>query len=289
MKKFSLLLLATITFLSAFAQVPQGISYQAVAFNSGGSPVVNSNVGVKISVLDNSANGTVVYEETHTKLTNAQGLFNLNIGEGTPTLGTFAAINWATNSKFLKVEIDPAGGTNYTSVGTNQLMSVPYALHSYTVDNILASNIIGGIEPDSNGIALYTSSKAYAYSNGQWYEQITNGTPSEIISTSNVIGVITSSRAYAFSNGQWYEQITNGTPFKIVGNSGILGVITSSKAYSFSNGQWYEQTTNGSPQVVLAKRGVIFVYTSSRVYAFDKQTNQWHEQVLNGQVIDYLR
>jgi len=127
MKKF-LLLSALFVSSLIFAQVPQGVSYQAIALNGSGNPVVSSNVGLKLSVLNTSATGTVVYAETQTKTTNAQGLFNLVIGQGTPTSGTFAGINWATGSKFLKVEMDAAGGTNYTLVGTTQLLSVPYAM-----------------------------------------------------------------------------------------------------------------------------------------------------------------
>lgn len=131
------LLLFLVLFISIFgySQVPQGISYQAVAFNTSGNPVVNGNVGVRISILDNSISGTVVYTEAHTKSTNSQGLFNLNIGQGIPSFGTFSDINWGANSKFLKVEVDPAGGTNYINIGTNQLMSVPYALYSKESEN----------------------------------------------------------------------------------------------------------------------------------------------------------
>jgi hypothetical protein len=132
--KNSLLLALFVSFFG-YSQVPQGIGYQAVAFNSSGNPVVNGTVGVKISILDNSISGTVVYSETHLKSTNSQGLFNLNIGQGTPASGTFSTINWGTISKFLKVEVDTAGGTNYTNVGTNQLMSVPYSLYSKESEN----------------------------------------------------------------------------------------------------------------------------------------------------------
>lgn len=128
--KNSLSLLAFLVTFFCYSQVPQGLSYQAVALNTAGEPVANENVGVKISILDNSNSGTVVYSETHIKTTNAQGLFNLNIGQGTTTFGTFSTINWGANSKFLKVEVDPTGGTNYTNIGTNQLMSVPYSLYS---------------------------------------------------------------------------------------------------------------------------------------------------------------
>ncbi|MGK4568892.1 hypothetical protein [Flavobacterium sp. 3HN19-14] len=125
MKKILLLLLVSI---SAFAQVPQGISYQAIALNGSGTPVANGNVGVRLTVLDNAANGTALYTETQTKTTNANGLFNLVIGQGSVVAGTFAGINWKTNLKFLKVELDATGGSNYVLVGTTQLLSVPYAM-----------------------------------------------------------------------------------------------------------------------------------------------------------------
>ncbi|WP_294299998.1 hypothetical protein [uncultured Chryseobacterium sp.] len=115
------------------AQVPQAFSYQTIAFNAAGAPIANGNVSFRISILDNSATGTVLYTETQTKTTNAKGLVNLNIGQGTATTGNFGGINWGTNTKFVKVEMDPAGGSNYTNVGVNQLMSVPYAQVSKTV------------------------------------------------------------------------------------------------------------------------------------------------------------
>ncbi len=126
MKKILLAFALTISFL-ATAQVPQGISYQAIAMN-GTIPVANGNVGIKLSVLNLTATGTAVYVETQTKTTNAQGLFNLVIGQGAPVTGTFAGINWGNGAKFLKVEMDTAGGTNYALVGTTQLLSAPYAM-----------------------------------------------------------------------------------------------------------------------------------------------------------------
>jgi hypothetical protein len=127
MKKILLLSALFISFLT-FAQVPQGISYQAIALNGSGTPVVSSNVRVKLSILDTSASGTVLYSETQLKMTNAQGLFNLVIGQGTLVSGAFNTINWGANSKFLKVEMDITGGTTYAAVGTTQLLSAPYAL-----------------------------------------------------------------------------------------------------------------------------------------------------------------
>ena len=115
---------------SIFAQAPQKMSYQAVLRNTSGALVSSSSVGMQISILQGSATGTVAYSETQTASTNANGLVSLEIGAGTVVTGTFAGINWANGPYFIKTETDPAGGTNYSITGTNQLMSVPFALFS---------------------------------------------------------------------------------------------------------------------------------------------------------------
>ena len=115
---------------SIFAQAPQKMSYQAVIRNTSGALVTSTPVGMKISVLQGTATGTVAYSETQTASTNANGLVSLEIGSGTIVTGTFAGINWANGPYFIKTETDPTCGTAYTISGTNELMSVPYALFS---------------------------------------------------------------------------------------------------------------------------------------------------------------
>ena len=115
---------------SIFSQAPQKMSYQAVIRNTSGALITSTSVGMKISILQGTATGTVAYSETQTASTNANGLVSLEIGSGTVVLGIFASINWATGPYFIKTETDPLGGTNYSITGTNELMSVPYALFS---------------------------------------------------------------------------------------------------------------------------------------------------------------
>ena len=115
---------------SIFAQAPQKMSYQALIRNTSGALVTFTSVGIKISILQGTATGNVAYSETQIASTNANGLVSLEIGSGTVVSGTFAGINWATGPYFIKTETDPAGGTNYSIIGTSQLMSVPYALFS---------------------------------------------------------------------------------------------------------------------------------------------------------------
>ena len=111
-------------------QVPEKMSYQSVVRNAANQLVINQNVGVKFSILKSSATGAVVYAETQNSTTNSNGLFTTNIGSGTVISGSMASINWANDVYFIKSEIDLAGGSNYTITGTQQLLSVPYALNA---------------------------------------------------------------------------------------------------------------------------------------------------------------
>jgi hypothetical protein len=134
------LLTVSITICSFFAstlyaQTPQAIPYQAVARNSGGALMLNKAISLRFTIHDGSSSGAIVYQETQSAVTDNQGLFTLNIGSGTVVSGTFSSINWGTGSKFLQVEMDAAGGTTYTDMGTQQMLSVPYALYAEKSNN----------------------------------------------------------------------------------------------------------------------------------------------------------
>jgi hypothetical protein len=129
MKKNVLLLMIALSIgLLTHAQVPQAVPYQAVARNAAGNLVANQNISIRLSILDGSAGGPIAYRERHTVTTNQFGLFTVNIGQGTILNGAFPSINWGVNAKYLKVELDPAGGNSFINMGTSQLLSVPYAL-----------------------------------------------------------------------------------------------------------------------------------------------------------------
>src|ERR1035437_7105818 len=130
MKKIFTFLSAVLLSTYMFAQAPQKMSYQAVIRNSSSKLIASTTVGMQISILQGSVTGTSVYVETQSPSTNANGLVSLEIGGGTVVSGTFATIDWANGSYFIKTETDPTGGTNYTIIGTSQLLSVPYALFS---------------------------------------------------------------------------------------------------------------------------------------------------------------
>ena len=133
MKKITLLFVS-LWLMTAFviAQIPQAFKYQAVARTSSGNLIQNQLVAFRISILQGSPSGTLLYQERHTTNTNNYGLANLDIGNGTVLSGIFSSINWSVGQMYIKVELDPLGGTAYQNMGTMQLLSVPYALHSNT-------------------------------------------------------------------------------------------------------------------------------------------------------------
>jgi uncharacterized protein (TIGR02145 family) len=147
MKKLFSLLFVCAIIIDVSSQSPQKISYQAVIRDADNVLVTSHAIGMRISILQGSASGMVIYTETQTPTTNENGLVSIEIGGGTG----FDAINWAAGSCFLKTETDPTGGTNYTISGTSQLLSVPYALYAKTSTedvglrqriNILEDNLI---------------------------------------------------------------------------------------------------------------------------------------------------
>jgi uncharacterized protein (TIGR02145 family) len=108
---------------------PQKVNYQAVALTAGGQTVKNQAIKLRLSIVDSSATGTVLYTETHQPTTDGAGQFSVFLGGGTATLGTFSNIAWGNGKdKFLKAEADVTGGPNYVLMGTSQIVSLPYAI-----------------------------------------------------------------------------------------------------------------------------------------------------------------
>lgn len=131
------LLLALCSFTELLAQSPNLISYQAVVRNSSNVLITNKQIGLRISILKGGFMGSPVFIELHNPTTNSNGLFTIEIGNGTNIQGSISQINWSNDVYFLKTELDPAGGSNYSIIGTSQFLSVPYSMHSRTADTAL--------------------------------------------------------------------------------------------------------------------------------------------------------
>lgn len=125
------------------AQAPQGFSYQAVARNNSGVAVTNQSIGLKINLRQGTASGAIEYSETHTVTSSNIGLLNLVVGGGTVAIGTFNTIDWSAGPYFIEISMDVTGGTNYVLMGTQKLMSVPYALYAANGGTTGAQGITG--------------------------------------------------------------------------------------------------------------------------------------------------
>src|SRR6218665_123961 len=115
-------------FIGVSQTVPQRINYQGIVRSATGNPFVSKPINVKFQVLQGSPGGSVVFTEMQNLSTNNLGLFNTQIGNVNTT--GLNAINWGANNYYLEISIDTTGNGNPVLVGTQQLVSVPYALYS---------------------------------------------------------------------------------------------------------------------------------------------------------------
>ena len=118
-----------------FAQAPEKFTYQAVVRFANNSLAANTQIGVRISILQGSVVGNAVFVETHIVQSNANGLITLEIGNGNVQVGSISSIDWSDGLYFLRTETDPYGGIDYIVTSTQQLMSVPYALYAKEAGN----------------------------------------------------------------------------------------------------------------------------------------------------------
>ena len=130
-------------------QAQTGLNFQGVARTSNNIILASQPVSLRLSILQGSSTGVAEYVETRRVTTNAQGLFTAVIGDtgAISTLGNFSNINWKNTPKYLKIEMDPAAGNNFITMGTTEFQYVAYAQFAKSVD---AENI-SGVVPVARG------------------------------------------------------------------------------------------------------------------------------------------
>ena len=190
------LLTCTFSLSTLWAQTPEKMSYQAVIRNSSDILVTNTQIGMEINIHQGSVSGTVVYTETQTPTTNANGLVSIEIGGG----AGFNTIDWSAGPYFIETKTDPTGGTNYTITGTSQLLSVPYALHAKT-----AETITGGITETDPIFGAFVASGITGTDTANWnnkQDQLTAGTNITIVgNTISAAGPTTLTIGQAYQGG----------------------------------------------------------------------------------------
>ncbi|MCX6212642.1 MAG: tail fiber domain-containing protein [Bacteroidetes bacterium] len=144
-KKYTILkliLFIQLLFVLINSNAQTGLNFQGVARTSNNVILASQPINLRLSILQGSASGITEYTETRKVTTNAQGLFSVVIGDtdASSTIGNFSTINWKNTPKYLKIEMDPAAGNNFITMGTTQFQYVAYAQFAKSVD---AENITG--------------------------------------------------------------------------------------------------------------------------------------------------
>ncbi len=181
-------------FITGFvkSQAPEKVNYQGIARDAIGN-IITTPIGLKFEIHQGSASGPVVYDETHTVVPSSVGVFTTAIGGGFVGIGNFSTISWGTNSYFLTVSIDPAGGTSYSTVGTSQLLSVPYALYAKTSGNASTTYSAGAGISISSGSIINTAPNQTVNITGGGGTTVSGTYPSYTITSSTSTSVPTSS------------------------------------------------------------------------------------------------
>ncbi|MBH2004390.1 MAG: hypothetical protein I8H66_06845, partial [Sphingobacteriia bacterium] len=246
MKKILLLLLLlTGSFTLVQAQL---LNYQGIARNANGVALSFQNISIRLSIRDGSANGTTLYSETREVRTNQFGLITLVIGSpgAVSSFGNISTINWAASSKFLQVEIDPQGGSNFLHAGTSQLQSVPYAFFAnaaYPVGNA-GGDLAGSTYPNPLVAPLAINNSKLSI-DAVTNEKIKDGTIENIKLVNSSIGL--NGLPLSLGGGQSFAVGATGTNVNIVSSGTIhtfnfpnasatnRGVLTSADWSSFNN------------------------------------------------------
>jgi len=181
MKTLNLFLIFSCLTFSCFSQSVNTFKYQAVVRDSTGNVISDQNVSIKISILENSISGNVIYCEIHGLITNSFGIINLEVGRGNLVSGSFDDIVWGLKEHYLKTEVDFSGGSNYLHLGTSQLLAVPYANHSVTSERMPSMTAAERDSLQSPGIGMQiynsTTNCINYYSGISWYETCGDCTP----------------------------------------------------------------------------------------------------------------
>lgn len=275
-----LLLLVTAT---TFAQSPQSFKYQAVVRNSSGDAIVSQNVTLRIALRQGNPLGAVVFQESFNTSTDQNGLAHVAIGTGTLISGSFASIDWSAGPYFMQTELDPAGGSSFTDMGTAQLLSVPYALYAASSGGASGSNTLdqaydqGGpgagrtIDADAgevqistaapSGIALRTVNsnsgvaiKAESNNAANTFSTIQAETNSTSTNAAAVIGSTTGA-AWAVSGqvevGGTAESAIYGSNLRTNGGHGVKGIgfngVVGETNYSSGNAVFGNNADNLAP------------------------------------------
>jgi trimeric autotransporter adhesin len=262
MKKSFVLFVCMLSASLLFAQAPAKFNYQGIARNADGSPMAGRTINLRLSILEGN-NGEAVYTETNTAVTNTYGLYTVAVGGGKSQLGAMNKIIWGTGEKYIKVEIDPAGGSNYVTIGNAQLLSVPFALYAASgpgknnsgKEEELYWKLLGngGTDPGVNFLGTTDNTKLVIKTNNTLSGFLDPNNDNVALGT-QALSNNPGSNMVAIGDGALYNQTTNGYGQygnTAIGSKGLFsnttGIDNTATGYRslFSNTTGNFNTANG--------------------------------------------
>ena len=273
--KLVLLLLLTFTFQlsTVFSQVPQAINFQAIARDGFGNPMINTNIQIRLSVIDSTLGGSIVYQELRALQTNAYGSFSFQIGVAPAftTIGTFQGINWVTGGKHLKIDYDPTNTFTFTlTLGTIKFVTVPYAFAAEKVvfidatgaqngDALVFNSVAGKFEPSQISGSNYIA--------GSGISIVGN-----IISNTGDLSSTNELQTLSISNDTLY--LTNGGFVKLPSASSSVLLPPTAITQAASNLQSYTATLNGTVNANGLSTNVVFEWGLTTAYGSNATATQ---------------
>ncbi len=149
------LILSVLSCQIGLSQNQKSIAFQAVARSSYGVIMPNKQMQIRISLLKDTLDESILYQEIKSIVTNPLGLFSILIGAEEPTkiitIGNFEKINWTASSYFIRVEIDPDNHLQFIRIGQQQIQ---YAAYAFSADHVLAENVEGVLSIQQGGTSV---------------------------------------------------------------------------------------------------------------------------------------
>lgn len=295
------------------AQAPNSFGYQAVVRDASNQLLVSAPVGLRLSILQGSANGNVQFSETHQPTTNLNGLFTVEVGAGSVLSGAISTIDWAQGPFFIKTEIDPQGANNYTIESVSQLQSVPFALYANNAGSSAAGPVgpQGPAGPQGNAGSAGPAGEpgptgATGPAGAGACETLSNGNMLVVYSATTGYGMSQSQSAINanYNNLQYNNQSFTGTVLGAVASERQIVIYTTTNAYcfyqtqsslanNFNAGVWSVTSLSGTVIGAIASKQNVVVYTTTGAYGFSQSqstlsnppiwsTGSWNVQSMNG-------
>lgn len=139
MKKILAILAAAAAMLPATAAGPV-MNFSRTVQTSDGLPKANLPVKVKVAIHAATADGAVVFGEEHSVTTSPAGVAYVAIGTQ-DTSTTLDRLDWGGTTYYMETAIDCGDG--YKDAVTQQILSVPRAIHASTASAVILASPSG--------------------------------------------------------------------------------------------------------------------------------------------------